>query len=117
VPAVELYHGLGPCWLVAAATASSRSQHEPLEPQLAVYSREDDDPSGPQMTDKKRYGDPRKNQPRDTSKREFSGGSLVFIFVAWIVFFAVWLAVGSLLVAAIVFGVLLSGGIAVINRR
>jgi hypothetical protein len=51
------------------------------------------------------------------SKGEFSGGSLLFVFVAWIVFFAVWIAAGSLLAAAIVFGVLLSGGIAVIDRR
>jgi Flp pilus assembly protein TadB len=86
----------------------------------------DDDPSssGPQMTGKKRYGDPRKNQPqesskqaRERSKREFSGGFLFFILFAWIVFFVLWLAVGSLLVAAIVFGVLLSGGIAVFNAR
>ncbi len=79
---------------------------------------DDDDPSGPQMSGKKRSGDPRKSQPSgETTKPEFSGGSLVFIFVAWVVFFALWLAAGSLLVAAIVFGVLLSGGIAVINRR
>jgi hypothetical protein len=74
------------------------------------------------MTGKRRYGDPRKNQAQESSKqahekskREFSGGSLVFIAFAWVVFFVVWLAAGSLLVAAIVFGVLLSGGIAVIN--
>jgi hypothetical protein len=91
---------------------------------LAVYSMRDDDPrsSGPQMTRKRRYGDPRKNQPqesskqaRERSKREFSGGFLFYIGFAWIVFFELWLAVGSLLVAAIVFGVLLSGGIAVFN--
>jgi uncharacterized membrane protein YccF (DUF307 family) len=74
------------------------------------------------MSGKKRLGDPRKNaaaesSKTDRSKREFSGGSLVFIFVAWIVFFVLWLAVGSLLVAAIAFGVVLSGGIAVIDRR
>ena len=86
---------------------------------------DDGDPgssNGPQMSGKKRYGDPRKNpaaekQAGERSKREFSGGSLFFIFFAWIVFFVLWLAVGSLLVAAIVFGVLLSGGMAVINRR
>lgn len=95
-----------------------------LLPPLAVYSMRDDDPrsSGPQMTRKRRYGDPRKNQPqesskqaRERSKREFSGGFLFYIGFAWIVFFVLWLAVGSLLVAAIVFGVLLSGGIAVFN--
>jgi hypothetical protein len=76
------------------------------------------------MTGKRRHGDPRKNpthesseQARESSKREFSGGSLLFIFFAWIVFFVIWLAVGSLLVAAIVFGVLLTGGIAVIDAR
>ncbi len=69
------------------------------------------------MSGKKRYGDPRKHPPAESPKREFSGGSLVFVLVAWIVFFAVWLAAGSLLVAAIAFGVLLSGGIAVIDRR
>jgi hypothetical protein len=76
------------------------------------------------MTRKRRYGDPRKDQAqeaseqaREMSKREFSGGFLFFIAFAWIVFFVLWLAVGSLLVAAIVFGVLLSAGIAVFNAR
>ena len=74
------------------------------------------------MSGKKRYGDPRKDEAaresseraRTRSKRELSVG---FIFFAWIVFFVLWLAVGSLLVAAIVFGVLLSGGIAVLKAR
>jgi hypothetical protein len=76
------------------------------------------------MTAKRRYGDPRKDQAqeaseqaRERSEREFSGGFLFFIAFAWIVFFVLWLAVGSLLVAAIVFGVLLSAGIAVFNAR
>jgi hypothetical protein len=76
------------------------------------------------MTGKRRYGDPRKNQrqessekARERSKREFSGGFLFFILFAWIVFFVLWLAAGSLLVAAIVFGVPLSVGIAVFNTR
>ena len=71
---------------------------------------------------KKRYGDPRKRQAQESSKqtserskREFSGAFLFFILFAWIVFFVLWLAVGSLLAAAIVFGVLLSGGIVVFN--
>jgi Flp pilus assembly protein TadB len=71
------------------------------------------------MSGKRRFGDPRKNeaqesskQARARSKRELSAG---FLLVAWVVFFVLWLAVGSLLVAAIVFGVLLSGGIAVLN--
>jgi hypothetical protein len=71
------------------------------------------------MSDKKRYGDPRKNEAaesskraRGRSKRELSVG---FIFFAWIVFFALWAAVGSLLVAAIVFGVLMLGGIAALS--
>ncbi len=75
----------------------------------------------PQMSGKKRYGDPRKtpargssNQARGRSKGELS---VAFIFFAWIVFFVLWLAVGSLLVAAIVLGVLLLGGMAVLNAR
>jgi Flp pilus assembly protein TadB len=70
------------------------------------------------MSGRKRYGDPRKNQARESakqargrSKRELSVG---FIVVAWIVFFVLWLAAG-LLVAAIVFGALLLGGIAALN--
>lgn len=74
------------------------------------------------MSGKKRYGDPRKNQTaressepaRGRSKRELSAG---FLVLAWIVFFVLWLAVGSLLVAAIAFGVLLLGGIALLNAR
>ncbi|MGO9489926.1 MAG: hypothetical protein ACLQBB_12960 [Solirubrobacteraceae bacterium] len=71
------------------------------------------------MSAKKRYGDPRKSQPpegskrsRARSKRELSAG---FIAFAWLVFFVLWAVVGSALLAAIVFGVLLSGGIAVLN--
>lgn len=73
------------------------------------------------MTDKKHYGDPRKNaelesakQRRGTSKGELSVG---FIFLAWFVFFGIWLAAGSLLVAAIVFGLLMTAAIGVINAR
>jgi hypothetical protein len=75
------------------------------------------------MTGKRRYGDPRKNQQQESSKqareskREFSGGFLFYIAFAWIVFFVLWLAVGSLLVAAIVFGLLLSAGIALFNAK
>lgn len=71
------------------------------------------------MSSKKRYGDPRKNQAREESsklagrsKRELSVGFIVF---AWVVFFVLWVAVGSLLVAAIVFGALLAGGVAVLG--
>jgi len=71
------------------------------------------------MSGKRRFGDPRKNQAdensekgRGRSKRELSAG---FLLLAWAVFFVIWLAAGSLLVAAIVFGVLLSGGIAFLN--
>jgi Flp pilus assembly protein TadB len=70
------------------------------------------------MSDKKRYGDPRKQgqespKPgRRRSKRELSVG---FIAVAWLVFFLVWVAAGSVLVAAIVFGALLVGGTAVLS--
>jgi Flp pilus assembly protein TadB len=69
------------------------------------------------MSDKKRYGDPRKQAQespkpgRRRSKRELSVG---FIAIAWLVFFLVWLAAG-LLVAAIVFGALLLGGTAVLS--
>jgi len=70
------------------------------------------------MTAKKRYGDPRKNDDRESekqargrSKRELSVG---FIFAIWIVFFVLWLTAG-LIVAAIVFGVLLLGGIALLS--
>ena len=67
------------------------------------------------MSGKKRYGDPRKNEAaRESSarkpgrsKRELSVG---FIFFAWIVFFVIWLAAGSLVVAAVVFGALLLAG-------
>ena len=68
---------------------------------------------------KQRYGDPRKNQAqqesktlRGRSKRELSVG---FIVLAWIVFFVLWLAVGSLLVAAVAFGALMLGGAAVLG--
>src|SRR5271170_5694009 len=95
---------------------SLRCRHDPL----AVYRKEHDQrSSGWQMSGKKRFGDPRKSQAaessrqaRGRSRRELSAG---FLLVAWAVFFVLWLAVGSLLVAAIVFGVLLSGGIAVLN--
>ena len=72
------------------------------------------------MSQKKRYGDPRKSDAEATprgqgrSKGELSVG---FIFAAWIVFFVVWLALGSLLVAAIVFGLMLTGAIAILNMR
>jgi hypothetical protein len=72
------------------------------------------------MSQRKRYGDPRKSEAeaaareRGRSKGELSVG---FIFAAWIVFFVVWLALGSLLVAAIVFGLMLTGAIAVLNAR
>ena len=71
------------------------------------------------MSGKKRYGDPRNHQAaqesaehgRARSRRELSVG---FIFFAWIVFFVLWLTTGFV-VAAIVFGVLLLGGIAVLK--
>jgi len=72
------------------------------------------------MAEKKHYGDPRKNDPQGSSKprkgrsqRELSTG---FIFLAWFVFFGIWLAAGSLLVAAIVFGLLMTAAIGVLNR-
>jgi Flp pilus assembly protein TadB len=73
------------------------------------------------MSGKKRYGDPRKNQAaqessehkRARSKRELSIG---FILFAWIVFFVLWLTAGFF-VAAIVFGVLLLGGITLLKAR
>ena len=70
------------------------------------------------MSPKRRYGDPRKNQALEDSKqtkrrskRELSAG---FIALAWIVFFVLWLTTGFL-VAAIVFGALLLGGIAALS--
>ena len=72
------------------------------------------------MSDKKRYGDPRKqadasaNRAARRSKRELSLGFIVF---AWIVFFVLWFAAGSLLLAAIVFAVLLMAGIAALSAR
>jgi Flp pilus assembly protein TadB len=72
------------------------------------------------MSHKKRYGDPRKQagestkRARGRSKRELSIGFIVF---AWIVFFVLWFAAGSLLVAAIVFAALLFVGVAAINAR
>jgi len=67
---------------------------------------------------KKRYGDPRKNQEAEgsrragRSKRELSTG---FIFFAWAVFFVLWLAAGSLVIAAVVFGALLTVGVALLG--
>jgi hypothetical protein len=86
------------------------------------------------MSQKKRYGDPRKEaqeraaHAQGGSGREGAGSgreggrsdrelSVGFIFFAWILFFAIWLAAGSLLVAALVFGVLLTAGIGVLNLR
>jgi hypothetical protein len=73
------------------------------------------------MSKKERYGDPRKNQAledskraRGRSKRELSTG---FIFFAWAVFFILWLAAGSLVVAAVVSGALLSIGVAMLGRN
>jgi hypothetical protein len=72
------------------------------------------------MSEKKRYGDPRKQagaiskRAARRSKRELSIG---FILFAWIVFFVLWFAVGSLLVAAIVFAALLMAGIAALSAR
>jgi Flp pilus assembly protein TadB len=72
------------------------------------------------MSEKKRYGDPRKQagenakRTRRRSRRELSIGFIVF---AWIVFFVLWFAVGSLLVAAIVFAALLFAGIAALSGR
>jgi Flp pilus assembly protein TadB len=71
------------------------------------------------MSDKKRYGDPRK-QAVESQKRTGRGSkrelSIAFIVFAWIVLFVIWFAVGSLLVAAIVFAVLLMAGIAALSR-
>ena len=72
------------------------------------------------MSEENRYGDPRKGEAESArreqrrSKGELSVG---FIFAAWIVFFVVWLALGSLLVAAIVFGLMLTGAIAILHTR
>jgi hypothetical protein len=49
-----------------------------------------------------------RGESRRAGRKELSVG---FVFAAWIVFFVLWIAVGSLLVAAIVFGVLLAIGV------
>jgi Flp pilus assembly protein TadB len=70
------------------------------------------------MSNKKRYGDPRKQaqesekRRRRRSKRELSIGYIVF---AWIVLFVIWFAAGSLLIAAIVFAALLFVGVAALS--
>ena len=86
------------------------------------------------MSQRKRYGDPRKEAAERSAREQGGSGheqrgstreggrsdrelSVGFIFFAWILFFAIWLAAGSLLVAAIVFGLVLTGGIAVLNLR
>lgn len=90
------------------------------------------------MSDRKRYGNPAKEQEYEEAQREGGrstaqreGGrsaapregrskgelSVGFIFFAWILFFVLWLAAGSLLVAALVFGVVLTGAMAVLNHR
>jgi hypothetical protein len=83
------------------------------------------------MSQRKRYGNPRR-EAEELAAREHGGSerergreggrsdrelSVGFIFFAWILFFLIWLALGSLLVAALVFGILLTGGIAVLNLR
>jgi hypothetical protein len=73
------------------------------------------------MSEKKRYGDPRKQEAFEESKRV--GGrskgelSVGFIFFAWALFFLLWLVAGSLVVAAVVCGLLLTVAIAVLNAR
>jgi len=72
------------------------------------------------MSQRKRYGDPRKSEPEAPAREQGRSNrelSVVFIFASWIVFFVVWLALGSLLAAAIVFGVMLTGAIAVLHAR
>ena len=71
------------------------------------------------MSEKKRYGDPRKQQAFEESKgvggrskRELSVG---FVFFGWALFFLLWLVAGSLVVAAVVCGLLLTAAIAYLN--
>ncbi len=71
------------------------------------------------MAEKKHYGDPRKNAAEEAAtkrrapgKREMSTG---FIFLAWIVFFGLWLVAG-LIAAAIVMGLMMTAAIAVLNK-
>jgi hypothetical protein len=73
------------------------------------------------MSEKKRYGDPRKQEAYEESKsvagrskRELSVG---FIFFAWGLFFLLWLVAGSLVVAAVVCGLLLTAAIALLNAN
>ncbi len=73
------------------------------------------------MSEKKRYGDPRKQQAAEDSKRVAGRSkrelSVGFIFFAWALFFLLWLVAGSLVVAAVVCGLLLTGAIAVLNAN
>jgi Flp pilus assembly protein TadB len=48
-----------------------------------------------------------RGEGRRAGRKELSVG---FVFAAWIVFFALWVVTGSLLIAAIVLGVLLAIG-------
>ena len=79
------------------------------------------------MSQKKRYGNPRKEQAYEegqgdgeSSSPERKGGrskgelSVGFIFFAWALFFVVW-AASNLLIAALVFGIALTAAIAMLN--
>jgi hypothetical protein len=81
------------------------------------------------VSQRRRYGNPRKEQAYEEGQREGErpgagreGGrskgelSVGFIFVAWALFFVMW-AASNLLIAAIVFGVFLTAAIGILNRR
>jgi hypothetical protein len=73
------------------------------------------------MSEKKRYGDPRKQQALEESKRVAGRSkrelSVGFIFFAWALFFLIWLVAGSLVVAAVVCGLLLTVAIGLLNAN
>jgi len=75
------------------------------------------------MSEKKRYGDPRKGQAHEKSERGDTSRScgrskgelsVGFILFAWALFFVVW-AASNLLIAALVFGIALTAAIAMLN--
>jgi len=71
------------------------------------------------MSKRKRYGDPRKNEPSESARREGRSKtelSVGYILFAWIVFFVLLFAVRSLVIAAVVFGALLVIGTALLRR-
>jgi hypothetical protein len=81
------------------------------------------------MSQKKRYGNPSKEQAYEEGRKEGAssgaerkGGrskgelSVGFIFFAWALFFVMW-AASNLIIAALVFGIVLTAAIGLLNLR